>query len=356
METTALPTTDFSTTIGTVTYQSFPTYDALNHLRTDVIKGMMAFLRLIGLGSLEQINVALGCPPEDNRAEWMLTRTGLVRKITEEQAEENRKTTIEIQKSVLGDDDYPYVVDVIEIATMLQRPDYLSNCQKALRALLKQKQDERLKPEEPAEVQATPKTQPKSDEVESQVKAIAEKCFLSPTVTFRQAKETEGYFQRLLSDFPHISVEMIVAYLFFGQVKRASVLKALKDCGASRSRGFRVKPDSLIERSAFVAWTGGDWRKYYESGGEIEIVPPNEEKKRGPKLKAPRLPKKPKASTKKVPAAQVVAKPEKVRQVANQPDSQAIITICGPHRQLRDLIDSIESNSAIRLIEYTVKK
>jgi hypothetical protein len=63
------------------------------------------------------------------------------------------------------------------------------------------------------------------------------------------------------------------ALIIGGGVIPEGDIPALKEAGVSRSRGLRVKPDSLIEGTAFVYWAGGDWRKHYESGGKIEIKP-----------------------------------------------------------------------------------
>jgi hypothetical protein len=357
-----MDTTNFSTSVGTVTYRGFPTYDALNRLRTDVVKSVLIFLRLIGLSNSTEINIALGNPAEDNRATWILSRSGLTRNISEDQAAENRKTIEEIQKSTLGNDENPYTVLITEIATLLEKSDYLNNCQKALEALLKEKQNARINPK-PAEELAA---KAKADDVERQVMTLSKKCFLSPTVTFQQAKQTEGYFKHLMANFPNVPSELIAAYLFFGKVTKFSVNVALRDAGVARSRGFRVKDETLIERAAFVAWTGGDWRKYYESGGEIEIVPPIEDQKPGrpalkdtpkpKKAKAPKTPKPPKPpKTSKAPKAEQ-PKPVKPAKLDDSPNSQAIITITGSYQKIKDMIFALENDPTVKLIEYAVKK
>ena len=354
-----MDTTKFSTAVGTVTYAGFPTYDALNRLRTDVVKSVMILLRLIGLSDLAQINIALGNPSEDNRAGWVLSRSGLAKTISESQAAENLKTIEELQKSVLGDDENPYTVLITEIIAMLEKSDYLNNCQKALRALLKEKQEDRINPKRKEELAA----KARAADIERQVVELSKKCFLSPTVTFQEAKQTEGYFEHLMADFPNVPSDMIAAYLFFGKVTKFSVNVALREAGVSRSRGFRVKDDSLIERTAFVAWTGGDWRKYYESGGEIEIVPPPENKKPGrppknpPKIKETKVanaPKPPKLH--KPPKSPKVEKPKPVVKPDDSSNSQAILTITGPYRKIKDMIFALENDPTVKLIEYTVKK
>lgn len=136
--------TSYSIPIGTVIYNTFPTYSELNQLRSDVIEGMMIFFRMLGLCSMRQINAAIGNPEDDYRVKWMLTHAGVADVVDESQAIENRQITEELQRSVLGDDDHTYIIEVTEIAAMLQKIGYTRNCKKALQDLLRIKQNERL--------------------------------------------------------------------------------------------------------------------------------------------------------------------------------------------------------------------
>ena len=261
-----METTNYSVTIGKVTYRDFPTFSAISPLRLDVIKSMISFFRMLGICSLRQVNIAIGDPEDDQRAKWMVSREGGIPDEDDEaESEKNRKETEELQKTTLGEDDDDYVVSVPEVIALLQKSDFMNSPQKALRILLKQKQRERIeapKPDNTAE-----------KDLERTVMARAKQCFLSPVFSLREAKNTEGYLAKLIKYFPNVPTELIAAYLFFGKVSKITINAALKEAGVSRSRGFRVKSDSLIERTAFVYWTGGDWRKYYESGGKIEIKP-----------------------------------------------------------------------------------
>lgn len=136
--------TSYSIAIGTVIYNTFPTYSELNQLRSDVIEGMMIFFRMLGLCSMRQINAAIGNPEDDYRIKWMLTHAGVADVVDESQAIENRQITEELQRSVLGDDDHTYIIEVTEIAAMLQKIGYTRNSKKALQDLLRIKQNERL--------------------------------------------------------------------------------------------------------------------------------------------------------------------------------------------------------------------
>ena len=358
-----METSSYSVTIGSVTYVDFPTYSELNKVRPDVVKNMIFFFRLLGLCSLGQVNEALGERAGETRAKWMFDRAGVSCEEDEKMSASNMRDLQTFQVALLGADDSAYTVKVTDIVNLLHRSEFVNNSQKALKALLRTQQLEKAnaaaaeqvapepaKDEPKDESNDEPKDEPAAvskianEEVERQINAIVKSCMISPVYSFSEAKKTDGYLARLIEKFPHVPTEAISAYLFFGKINKFSINAALKEAGVSRGRGFRVKDDSLIERTAFVAWTGGNWRKYYESGGEIEIVSPNDEKKRGPKPKNPE-PKAPK--TPKV----VLKKP-----TATEPDSQAIITVTGPYQKIKDLIFSLETDSALKLTEYTVKK
>ncbi len=270
-----METTSLCTAIGTVTYEDFPTYDAVSRLRPDVIKGLMVLYRMLGFCSLKQLNLALGNPEDDGRAEWMLSRSGVAQDVDESCSEDNRRDTAEIQKTVLKDDERHYTIRVTDFVNSLERCTYSSNSQTVLRALLKKAQEDQAEQPESANKETEEKpTPPKADDIESQVAKIAKNSPVSPVYDYYEAKQTAGYFKKLTDYFPNVTVDMIIAYLFFGAISRCTIGATLRNLGASKPRGFRPGPESLIERTAFVAWTGGNWRKYYESGGVIETLPP----------------------------------------------------------------------------------
>ena len=73
-----METTNYSVTIGKVTYRDFPTFSAISPLRLDVIKSMISFFRMLGICSLRQVNIAIGDPEDDQRAKWMVSREGSI--------------------------------------------------------------------------------------------------------------------------------------------------------------------------------------------------------------------------------------------------------------------------------------
>lgn len=396
-----METSSYSVTIGSVTYVDFPTYSELNKVRPDVVKNMIFFFRLLGLCSLRQVNEAFGERADETRAKWMFDRAGVSCEEDEKMSASNVRDLQTFQVALLGADDSAYTVKVTDIVNLLHRSEYVNNSQKALKALLRTQQLEKAnvaaeqvapepaKDEPKDESKDEPKNEPAAvsktanEEVERQINAIVKSCMISPVYSFSEAKKTDGYLARLIEKFPHVPTEAISAYLFFGKINKFSINAALKEAGVSRGRGFRVKDDSLIERTAFVAWTGGNWRKYYESGGEIEIVPPNDEKKRGPKPKNPepkaqktpkspkdalppliKIPDPPKRDHETQPATtqeRIAAVPKinlEKPKAAEQSKAQAtaIITVTGPYQKIKDLIFSLETDSALKLTEYTVKK
>ncbi len=401
--------TSYSISIGTVIYNTFPTYSELNKLRNDAIEGMMIFFRMLGLCSIRQINAAIGNPEDDYRIKWMLTHSGVADMVDESQSIENQSITEELQREILGDDDHTYIVEVTEIATMLQKVGYFKNCRKALEDLLRQKQNERLgkpmsaksktvkstkytksaakpvtvpetKPEvvpdavpeaklvaavdivpeakptvvleNPPESEnaiTTPKLEELKGRLEQQVLAIKNNCPFQPIKNFQEAKRTAGYFAQLVGYFPNITACEISTYLFDGQIGKHSVLIALREAGLSRGRGFKPGPESLIERCGFVAWTGAKWQDYYECAAKPEPAPVVISVK--PK---PEPPKKPKATAKTEKSA--ADKPKGKTSQSSRPLAQASITISGTVAKILFTLSQIEVGGEVDLLEFHVKK
>ncbi|MBR0133748.1 hypothetical protein IJM16_00570 [Candidatus Saccharibacteria bacterium] len=341
-----MKTTEFSTTVGNVTYFNFPTYAVLCNDRPDVRQEMMIFFRLIGLCSYQQINVAIGNSPEDARVKHLLSEAGVNMNVNEGQSEENRQYAESLQREYLGEDPSSYQIDVSKLIVELHKIGYVKNCKKALESLLKAEQADRRnshfqktsqskgssKTEQPeinslqaeqskVEQGAQPSNnqsrndhaddillenkQPDVEQAESlrpkeirpaplrmeiktfadlerAIKTIAAECPISPIHNFKEAKKTHKYFFDLIRYYPNVPANMLVHYLFGEGVSTVTVQSAIRNSGVRRGKGFRVNNDSIIERAAFVAWTNGDWMEYLEQEGSIEGILEAFAKKGGP--------------------------------------------------------------------------
>lgn len=299
-----MQTTDFSTTVGNVTYFNFPTYAALCNDRPDVRQEMMIFFRLIGLCSYRQINVAIGNSPEDARVKHLLLEAGVDMNVDESQSEENRQYAESLQKEYLSEDPSSYQIDVSKLIVELHKIGFVKNCKKALESLLKAEQAkveqgaqpsnnqsrndhtddmslenkqpdveqaESLRPKEirPAPLQMEIKT---FADLECAIKTIAAECPISPIHNFKDARKTNKYFFDLIRYYPNVPANMLVHYLFGEGVSTVTVQSAIRNSGVRRGRGFRANNDSIIERAAFVAWAKGNWMEYLEQEGSIEGI------------------------------------------------------------------------------------
>ena len=303
-----MQTTDFSTTIGNVTYFNFPTYSELCGDRSDVRQEMMIFFRLIGLCSPQQINVAIGNPPDDVRIKHILNEVGVDTTVGESQSEENRQYAESLQREYLGDDPNSYRVDVSLLNIGLRKIGYSKNCKKVLETLLKAEQADRgndhfqkaSQPNNPPKTeppQAVPPQEnqpgaeqpedgqpqenrsmpPKTEiktfvDLERAIKTIAADCPISPIHDFKEARKTDKYFSNLLRYFPNVPAGMLIHYLFRDGVSTFTVQDAIRNSGIRRGKGFHVSGDSIVERAAFVAWAEGDWSAYLEREGPAATI------------------------------------------------------------------------------------
>ena len=82
----------------------------------------------------------------------------------------------------------------------------------------------------------------------------------------RSTLNDKEYLRKLIGYFPLVTNEIIAKYLFNNRVGGIQVAAKMRAAGIKRQKGGRLNsPDNMCairQRTAFIAWAGGDWRTY----------------------------------------------------------------------------------------------
>ncbi len=314
-----METTNFSVTVGTITYYDFPTFSELNRYRPDVVAQMLIFFRMLGLCSLRQINRAIGNDDDDYRAQWMMTHAGLPDHVDESHAAENIAYTEEIQREILGDDTKHYFIKVTDVASKLHKIHNVSP-QKALNEIINElkgiaetserkekKMEKKVIESETTKRSAPPTLATIRPEDEQEVQRLSNGCPIEPIRDVAKVRKDKEYLEQLVGYFPHVTASLIARYLFNEMVKISAVnnMFYLAKIAREKTGNWRHPSlDTIRERAAFVAWTGGDWREYLAENLPLDEVKPAAPEPATPEIVAPE------AEAEAAPEPEVVAEPE----------------------------------------------
>ena len=392
-----METTNYSVTVGTVTYTDFPTYAEINRFRPDVIRELVVFFRMVGLCSTQQISRAIDSPETDNKVRFLLNRIG-ADDVDESFAEENIAfTENELQRKILGKDKTAYTVKVSDLVKRMHKMSSLTP-KKALTELLHElqlaaKTEKRghrniKKTKEPEEekIEKNKETEEKKMNNFDKVTKIISECPIAPNRDFRAVRKSKEYLTSLSEYFPHVSASMIAQYLFDDNIKLATVNGMFHAARISRGKVPTNRPNSdiTLERIAFVAWTGHDWQHFInpddsltdpikreakvvkepkqpvrlsiefaaeepiESAAEAPVEPPVE-KYVEPPTEAPTEP-----LENPTPASETPT--ENTSLACAPPLYLAELKIAGQNDAILRLIDQISHNASIDLLAYHVAK
>ena len=362
---------------------------------------------MLGLCTEKQINTAIGAPEDDVRAHTLLSQMGFSQEIAERDAEKNRQNIEELQREVFGNDRTTYYVRISDVSKKLCLIHYSRNAMKALGAVLRETRDEARKDEtsyqaemitdeyERTDEDMSPRTKNKTRkskktqpavraartikkpffridaEAKRQIEEMAANCPIRPNHDFRAVRNDTEYLKSLTGYFPNASVNMMMTYLFRDEKSVQLVQKALRDAGVSKAKGQHAKDDSIMERAAFVCWTGSFWKEYLKQICEVQDdtlfdAAPAAEETSTPSA-APEVPADEEASTEDEPsAAEDVAAVVEENPVREEPAapasvssaesvSEAEIVVRGPALAVLDLLATIEKMPDIKLVESYYK-
>ena len=377
---------------------------------------------MLGLCTEKQINTAIGAPEDDVRAHNLLSQMGFSQEIAERDAEKNRQNIEELQREVFGNDRTTYYVRISDVSKKLCLIHYSRNAMKALGAVLRETRDEALKDEtsyqaemitdeyERTDEDMSPRTKNKTRkskktqpavraartikkpffridaEAKRQIEEMAANCPIRPNHDFRAVRNDTEYLKSLTGYFPNASVNMMMTYLFRDEKSVQLVQKALRDAGVSKAKGQHAKDDSIMERAAFVCWTGSFWKEYLKQICEVQddtlfdAVPAAEETSTpsaapevteaaepAPAPAEEEIPAAEEAPTEDEPsAAEDVAAVVEENPVREEPAapapvssaesvSEAEIVVRGPALAVLDLLATIEKMPDIKLVESYYK-